>query len=205
MHPLLIPELDVNVATSSIKSQKRPLTVHCKTNTQDTVPNPTFKIGRWKKKTVRGIDYLNSRHKKSGFLVEVDQSNHQSIPPRIKSNRERGTVREPYALPFWLDLFRRVVWEGRARFVPVVHGVWIQPRCSPTFSSQRLRIEDMLVKQTSTASHFYLGWLRLLSGHVRSYQIEVSLGHVRSCQIGICFRPFRMAVQSNPARRSRLR
>ena len=54
MHPLLFPEHHgVNLTTSSITTQQTSLTVHCKTKTQDTVPNPTFKIRGCKKKGQR--------------------------------------------------------------------------------------------------------------------------------------------------------
>ena len=87
------------------------------------------------------IGQFNSRHKKPEFLVEVVQSNRRSIPPRIKPNREQGTVREQHALSFLLEFFRREVGEDRARFVPFVHGVWIRRLGSWSSSSQILRIE----------------------------------------------------------------
>ena len=154
MHLLLIPEHGVNVVTYSITSQQTSLTVHCKTNTQDTVPNPTFKIGV--KKNGQTISQFNSRHKKSEPLVEVVQSNRQSIPPRIKPNREQGTVHEPHALPFLLDLFRHVVWEDQARFVP---DVWIRRLgtcCSYTSSSssERLRIVRISCPTNSNCQPF---------------------------------------------------
>ena len=93
------------------------------------------------KKMFKEIGQFNSSHKKPEFLVEVVQSNRRSIPPRIKPNREQGTVREQHALSFLLEFFRREVWEDRARFVPFDHGVWIRRLGSWSSSSQILRIE----------------------------------------------------------------
>ena len=89
---------------------------------------------------------LNSRHKHFEFLVGVVPSNHQSSLWRIKPNIERGTVREPYALLLLSDLFRRVVWEDRVRFVLVVRDMLIQhpgiPYCSWTSLQGRGRLQN---------------------------------------------------------------
>ena len=75
---------------------------------------------------VKEIGRINSHHKNSELLVEVVQSNHRSIPPRIKSNRERGTVREPHALPLLTALFCRVVKENPTRLVCNLRDPWSQ-------------------------------------------------------------------------------